>query len=191
MACGANGSCGCSGSSLTGYGGCNDSCPSVQIFDWLPASSKIPGRDHCDLVEVVFKGRRRKVYHNKQKIPVRAGDDIIVSAQRGLDYGQVALAGELVHIRARQNQTMARSSAWLHQMIGAFTKRTGKLKRKPCTLRKQLLGDGNFPSNLWTQNGSLIENGYPSSIPLKPGLRCDRSLANFVGALRHVSNSFA
>ena len=103
MACGANGACGCSGSTLTGYGGCNDSCPSVQIFDWLPASSKDSGRDHCDLVEVVFKGRRRKVYHNRQKIPVRAGDDIIVSAQRGLDYGQVVLAGELVHIRARQN----------------------------------------------------------------------------------------
>lgn len=104
MACGANGSCGCSGGSLTGYGGgCNDSCPSVQIFDWLPSSSKDHGRDHCDLVEVAFKGRRRKVYQNNRKIPVHAGDEIIVSAQRGLDYGQVVLTGELVHIRARQN----------------------------------------------------------------------------------------
>lgn len=103
MACGTNGSCGCSGGSLSGYGGCNDSCPSVQIFDWLPASSKIPGRDHCDLVEVSFKGRRRKVYQNTRKIPVYAGDEIIVSAQRGLDYGQVVLAGELVHIRAQSN----------------------------------------------------------------------------------------
>ncbi|MCY4158510.1 MAG: regulatory iron-sulfur-containing complex subunit RicT [Bacteroidetes bacterium] len=103
MACGANGACGCSGSSLTGYGGCNDSCPSVQIFDWLPESSKVAGRDHCDLVEVAFRGRRRKVYQNKRKIPVHAGDEIIVSAQRGLDYGQVVLTGELVYIRARQN----------------------------------------------------------------------------------------
>ena len=103
MACGANGSCACSGSSLSGYGGCSDSCPSVQIFDWLPSSSKIQGRDHCDLVEVAFKGRRRKVYQNTRKVPVHAGDDIIVSAQRGLDYGQVVLAGELVHIRAQEN----------------------------------------------------------------------------------------
>lgn len=103
MACNANGSCGCRESSLAGYGGggCSDSCPSVQIFDWLPSSSKDPGRDHCDLVEVAFKGRRRKVYQNRRNISVRAGDDIIVSAQRGLDYGQVVLSGELVHIRAR------------------------------------------------------------------------------------------
>ncbi len=103
MACGENGSCGCSGSTLTGYGGCNDSCPSVQIFDWLPSSSKESGRDQCDLVEVAFKGRRRKVYHNLRKIPIRAGDEIIVSAQRGLDYGQVVLTGELVHIRSKDN----------------------------------------------------------------------------------------
>ena len=103
MACGANGACGCSGSSLTGYGGGNDSGPSVQMFDWLPESSKVAGRDHCDLVEVAFRGRRRKVYQNKRKIPVHAGDEIIVSAQRGLDYGQVVLTGELVYIRARQN----------------------------------------------------------------------------------------
>ncbi len=103
MSCGTNGACGCSGSSLSGYGGCSDSCPSVQIFDWLPESSKVEGRDHCDLVEVAFKGRRRKVYQNKRKIRVSAGDDIIVSAQRGLDYGQVVLTGELVHIRARSH----------------------------------------------------------------------------------------
>jgi len=103
MACGANGSCGCSGSSLAGYGGCNDSCPSVQIFDWLPDSSKIADRDPCDLVEVAFKGRRRKVYQNRRKIPIHAGDDIIVSAQRGLDYGQVVLTGALVYIRSRPN----------------------------------------------------------------------------------------
>ena len=103
MACGTNGSCGCSGSSLGGYGGCNDSCPSVQIFDWLPESSKSGGYDHCDLVEVAFKARRRKVYQNKRNIPVRTGDEIIVSAQRGLDYGQVVLTGELVHIRSRHH----------------------------------------------------------------------------------------
>jgi len=103
MSCGTNGSCGCSGGSLGGYGGCNDSCPSVQIFDWLPESSKAENRDHCDLVEVVFKARRRKVYQNTRNLPIRAGDEIVVSAQRGLDYGKVALEGELVHIRARNN----------------------------------------------------------------------------------------
>ncbi len=103
MSCGSNGSCGCSGGSLGGYGGCSDSCPSVQIFDWLPESSKVENRDHCDLVEVVFKARRRKVYQNTRHLPVRAGDEIVVSAQRGLDFGKVALTGELVHIRARDN----------------------------------------------------------------------------------------
>jgi len=103
MACGSNGTCGCSGGSLGGYGGCNDSCPSVQIFDWLPESSKSGGYDHCTLVEVAFKGRRRKVYQNNRNLPVRTGDEIIVSAQRGVDYGQVVLTGELVHIRSRDH----------------------------------------------------------------------------------------
>ncbi|MCY4232752.1 MAG: regulatory iron-sulfur-containing complex subunit RicT [Bacteroidetes bacterium] len=103
MSCGSNGSCGCSGGSLGGYGGCNDSCPSVHIFDWLPESSKAGNYDHCDLVEVSFKARRRKVYQNTRNLPIRAGDEIIVSAQRGLDYGKVALTGELVHIRARNH----------------------------------------------------------------------------------------
>ncbi len=103
MACGSNGACGCSGSTLVGYGGCNDSCPSVQIFDWLPKSSKDPGRDQCDLVQVVFKGRRRKIYRNKRHLPLRAGDDVIVSEQRGLDYGQVSLTGELLHLHAKEH----------------------------------------------------------------------------------------
>lgn len=106
MACGTNGACGCSGGSMTGYGGCSDSCPSVQIFDWLPGSSKEEGRDQCDLIEVAFKKRRRKVYQNIRRIPVQAGDEVIVSAQRGLDYGRAVLTGELVHLRTQSNSNL-------------------------------------------------------------------------------------
>ena len=52
---------------------------------------------------MAFKGRRRKVYQNNRNLPVRTGDEIIVSAQRGVDYGQVVLTGELVHIRSRDH----------------------------------------------------------------------------------------
>ena len=148
MACGANGSCGCSGSPLTGYGGCNDSCPSVQIFDWLPESSKIPGRDHCELVEVAFKGRRRKVYQNRRKIPVRAGDDIIVSAQRGLDYGQVVLAGELVHIRTRPNPNYGQVLRLASSNDRSIHNRNKEAEKEALRVAKATLGRRQIPVKL-------------------------------------------
>ena len=148
MSCGTNGACGCSGSSLTGYGGCSDSCPSVQIFDWLPESSKVTGRDHCDLVEVAFKGRRRKVYQNKRKIPVHAGDDIIVSAQRGLDYGQVVLTGELVHIHAQQKSNYGQVLRLASSNDRSIHKKNKEAEKEALRTAKATVGRRQLPIKL-------------------------------------------
>ena len=41
------------------------------------------------LVEVVFKGHRRGVFNNRNKLNLALGDTVIVEAERGLDYGVV------------------------------------------------------------------------------------------------------
>lgn len=41
------------------------------------------------LIEVVFKGHRRDVFHNMQQLVIHSGDKVIVEAERGLDIGIV------------------------------------------------------------------------------------------------------
>src|SRR5882672_3842224 len=42
-----------------------------------------------DLIEVVFKGRRREYFTNPRELPVHEGDWVIVQADRGIDLGKV------------------------------------------------------------------------------------------------------
>jgi len=49
-----------------------------------------------ELIEVVFKGRRREYYTNPREIPVREGDWVIVQADRGIDLGKVHHTSEWV-----------------------------------------------------------------------------------------------
>ena len=102
MACGScssGGGCGCS-SGLGGYSSCGDGCPSVKIFDWLPTSTKQPYVDHYEYVQVAFKARRTKIYHNKSQLSVYAGDHIIVTVPHGVDFGRITMTGELARLRA-------------------------------------------------------------------------------------------
>src|SRR5258706_13844266 len=49
-----------------------------------------------DLIEVVFKGRRREYFTNPREIPVQDGDWVIVQADRGIDLGKVHHTSEWV-----------------------------------------------------------------------------------------------
>ncbi len=42
-----------------------------------------------EIVEVVFKGRRREYFSNPRELPVNVGDQVIVQADRGVDLGRV------------------------------------------------------------------------------------------------------
>lgn len=47
-----------------------------------------PGEVH-EILEVVFKARRREYYANPKEVPLRGGDWIVVQAERGEDLGKV------------------------------------------------------------------------------------------------------
>ncbi|HEX3112178.1 MAG TPA: stage 0 sporulation family protein [Candidatus Eisenbacteria bacterium] len=50
----------------------------------------------ADVIELVFKGRRRAYYANPREIPLREGDYVIVQAERGEDLGRVHHTAEWV-----------------------------------------------------------------------------------------------
>jgi cell fate regulator YaaT (PSP1 superfamily) len=49
-----------------------------------------------ELIEVIFKGRRREYFSNPREIPVQVGDWVIVQADRGIDLGKVHHTSEWV-----------------------------------------------------------------------------------------------
>jgi len=49
-----------------------------------------------ELIEVVFKGRRREYFTNPREIPVQEGDWVVVQADRGIDLGKVHHTSEWV-----------------------------------------------------------------------------------------------
>jgi len=54
-----------------------------------------------ELVEVVFKGNRRVVYHNPAKVPLAYGSYVIVEADKGEDLGRVGQIGESLRRRRK------------------------------------------------------------------------------------------
>lgn len=77
----------------------------MQVYDWLPASTKQPQVDHYDFVEVAFKARRTSIYRNRNQLPVYAGNAVVVTAQRGVDYGQVTMTGQTVRLRTKSTKS--------------------------------------------------------------------------------------
>ena len=77
----------------------------MNVYDWLPASARQAQVDHHHFVEVVFKARRTSIYRNRSQLPVRAGSGVVVTAPRGVDYGQVTLTGRSVQLRTRSTKS--------------------------------------------------------------------------------------
>lgn len=53
------------------------------------ADPKLPPAEAHEILEVVFKARRREYYANPKEVPLRGGDWIVVQAERGEDLGKV------------------------------------------------------------------------------------------------------
>ncbi|MEM6645617.1 MAG: regulatory iron-sulfur-containing complex subunit RicT [Bacteroidota bacterium] len=98
--CGGNGGCG----SSTGRAG-TSACPAMHVFDWLTDMSIGAPTEVFDLVEVVFKGGRKGIYQNTQRLDIYTGDFVVVAADRGVDFGSVNMTGELVRMRLRTHGT--------------------------------------------------------------------------------------
>ncbi|MFH0778990.1 MAG: regulatory iron-sulfur-containing complex subunit RicT [Candidatus Eisenbacteria bacterium] len=54
-----------------------------------------------EIVEVLFKGERRELFHNPSLTPLAIGDRVIVQVERGEDIGKVLQLGQLVCDKAR------------------------------------------------------------------------------------------
>lgn len=66
---------------------------SVDVFDWL---NDLPDTtDQSDIVEVKFKTTRKEFFINKDRIPLKRGDKIVVASAPGHDLGEVTLTGYL------------------------------------------------------------------------------------------------
>ncbi|MCB0280688.1 MAG: hypothetical protein KDD94_14355, partial [Calditrichaeota bacterium] len=59
----------------------------------------------ADLVEVEFKGNRKDIYSNSDDIQLKAGDHVIVRANKGIDLGRVIKIGRLVRIKTDDKPT--------------------------------------------------------------------------------------
>ncbi len=105
--CSISGGCG-SSKGCGGNGGCGSkdregtsACPAMHVFDWLNEIGVSAPPVVYDLVEVSFKGGRKGFYRNTRDLDVQTGDFVIVEADRGVDFGTVHMAGELVRLRVR------------------------------------------------------------------------------------------
>lgn len=78
----------------------------MNVYDWLPTSTRQPQVDHHDMVEVAFKARRTSLYRNRIQLPIFAGNRVVVTAPNGLDYGQVTLAGSAVRLRSNSTKSV-------------------------------------------------------------------------------------
>jgi cell fate regulator YaaT (PSP1 superfamily) len=57
------------------------------------------------LVEVVFKGERRAIYRNRNELDINEGNNVVVEAERGEDFGRVSLVGSLVKLKRGKGET--------------------------------------------------------------------------------------
>jgi len=100
--CGNGGSCGgscrTSGGKGAGCGSSGGACPATFVYDWL-IDAGVRGAPAYDIVEVTFKGGRKRYLRNTGELDIQTGDFVIVEADRGIDFGTVSMTGELVRRR--------------------------------------------------------------------------------------------
>lgn len=73
----------------------------MHVYDWLTDLGIASPSVTYDVVEVAFKGARKGFYRNSQGLDLQTGDYVIVTADRGVDFGTVQMTGELVRLRIR------------------------------------------------------------------------------------------
>ncbi len=73
----------------------------MHVFDWLNDLGIGGDPLEYDVLEVEFKGGRKGFYRNSRTLDIHTGDEVIVDADRGVDFGTVHMAGEMVRLRFR------------------------------------------------------------------------------------------
>ena len=73
------------------------------VFDWLSNITPHKPEVSCSIVEVSFKGGRKKYYNNKNNWGFKMGDPVVVKCNNNTyDIGVISLKGELVRLQLRR-----------------------------------------------------------------------------------------
>ncbi len=97
---------GCKNNGTCSSGGCNK----LEVFDWLANVALPNGQEPYDIVEVRFKNSRKSFFKNIKKLPLQAGDVVIVEGAPGTDTGVVSVTGELARIQVKKKAPNFKSS---------------------------------------------------------------------------------
>ncbi len=86
------------------HGNCLMSCNKKGTFDFL-SNISFPQNGEAEIVQVSFnKGSRKEFFINEGNLDLIHGDEVIVSAQYGYDYGEVSMMGEMARLQVKKYQ---------------------------------------------------------------------------------------
>ena len=80
---------------------CNSGCNKLEVYDWLDEINNIESFE--DIVEVRFKNTRKAYFSNTNGLRLTKGDIIAVESSPGHDIGIVALTGQLVRVKMKND----------------------------------------------------------------------------------------
>jgi cell fate regulator YaaT (PSP1 superfamily) len=92
-----------------------------------------------ELLEVVFKGRRREYFTNPREIPVLEGEWVIVQADRGIDLGKVHHTSEWVKREATPGKLRELLRPAQPEDLEVFEKNRAKEKRAYDTAKERIV----------------------------------------------------
>ncbi len=92
-----------------------------------------------ELIEVVFKGRRREYFTNPREIPVLEGEWVVVQADRGIDLGKVHHTSEWVKREATPGKLRELLRPAQPEDLEVFERNRGKEKRAYDTAKERIV----------------------------------------------------
>lgn len=92
-----------------------------------------------ELLEVVFKGRRREYFTNPREIPVREGEWVIVQADRGIDLGKIHHTSEWVKRESTPGKLRELLRPAQPEDLEVFEKNRAKEKRAYDTAKERIV----------------------------------------------------
>jgi cell fate regulator YaaT (PSP1 superfamily) len=73
----------------------------MHAHDWLNVIDIERPDVDFGVYEIAFKAGRRAFYQNVNNLELNLGDEVIIEADRGIDYGRINLSGDLVRLRLK------------------------------------------------------------------------------------------
>lgn len=89
------------------------SCGKLNSYDWM--KDLPPGLNESDIVEIRFKNTRKEFFLNKNKLSLKQGEYVAVSATSGHDIGQITLLGNIAAIQYKKKKPRSAPSRVIYR----------------------------------------------------------------------------